>query len=956
MEKNEKLLQEAFFKKESYADKAKRKLAQYEPQSDETLDRPGFGSIMSNVENKGIVVNDFDEAKKRLTGAFGASIGINTVKNMASRSIKSFPIIISDNVLPETSVMLKRLMEEQYAEYINLLISNQVIDLSAYTSSEKGNIAIQALDVLTGPDFGKKAIAKKALSGELSAEDFFKNFSAYNLVRNESKEYKTGVPLIDALLEDAMIVKPEDAQVLTEYMQTFSSDIAEILTEVKERDDEEASKEDPQYVTFSNFLTNIESKKSDIETRKNVFDIARGYKAGYSSEQRRRIENKNEEISELDERLAELNAIELADRTASDKLKIKELTAKKTILTKELSDLKSEDNKSGSFERLTSSDIVVDKEELKKSLDNSLGELLLNPKNEAIKDRFEKATFLLQSNRISGGEWIEYVVQRLGIPVSRDTRARVVTQFKARDVIDPENVDRPVSKSDARRIATNQIITGKILKPWLSFSSLEVLKAAAAGTAVGIGTAFATGALGASTLTSAGSALTALIATVTPFAPLIAGAAIGGIALWNSIKKRLEIKKSRKERKLAGWERVEALIMAMEEQQRDVIRLAQGPAASKPDYEKELSPQFLAMSSSDKTKNVDDKKEEVLSGEELKKELEKYSEGMSTLLKSAKPVSKSFLPESMLVADFSKETLTEAQEIFDDVMKELNEDREYKALLNEGLFDFLKSKSRRSSIPVQTKIPVKITKMYEYDKKAKPEVLVAPMFSTRQAYAYGSVEYDKRELRDRKYNTPLVLTIKFKERYGDEKFADNELVAVIGILGVITRVPSEEMAYILKSNAEGDTIKSFLKLDGNPENMVSDLLGVTKIKKDVENLAQSSDVWQNLEKVSRLAVTNKLAGKTSDNVANAHLVFSQKEIDDVKAEISVDYLNKIDLVRDLMKRYSTFTVMVANDASTILYIYDDMDNISWQKVTYDAFRNKDTGEQLDAALLKLGRM
>ena len=57
------------------------------------------------------------------------------------------------------------------------------------------------------------------------------------------------------------------------------------------------------------------------------------------------------------------------------------------------------------------------------------------------------------------------------------------------------------------------------------------------------------------------------------------------------------------------------------------------------------------------------------------------------------------------------------------------------------------------------------------------------------------------------------MTIRFKERYADGTFADNELVAVIGILGVITRVPSEEMTYILKENAEGHVVKGILKSD-----------------------------------------------------------------------------------------------------------------------------------------------
>ena len=45
---------------------------------------------------------------------------------------------------------------------------------------------------------------------------------------------------------------------------------------------------------------------------------------------------------------------------------------------------------------------------------------------------------------------------------------------------------------------------------------------------------------------------------------------------------------------------------------------------------------------------------------------------------------------------------------------------------------------------VQTTIPVGLELKYEYDTKKTPDVLVAPKFSTRSQYAYGSVEYDKR--------------------------------------------------------------------------------------------------------------------------------------------------------------------------------------------------------------------
>jgi hypothetical protein len=62
------------------------------------------------------------------------------------------------------------------------------------------------------------------------------------------------------------------------------------------------------------------------------------------------------------------------------------------------------------------------------------------------------------------------------------------------------------------------------------------------------------------------------------------------------------------------------------------------------------------------------------------------------------------------------------------------------------------------------------------------------------------------------------------------------------------------------------------------------------------------------------------------------------------------------LSASLMKRYSAMSIMIANDTSERLYIYDNPENISWDVVPYNALRNKDTGDQLTSALMKIGRL
>jgi hypothetical protein len=450
MKRNDKILQEAFFKKSSYADKLKRKFPQYEPQDKLSVDQPGFGAI---IDPDTRVVTDAKEAKKRLTGAFGVVIGSNSVKNIASRAVKSFPIVISDNIEPETSVMLKRLFEEQYAEYINLLISNQVIDISAYTSGEEGNIAIQALDTLSGVEFGNKKIARQASKGKLDANDFFKNISAYSLIRQENKEYKTGVPILDSLLEGAAILPQEKAMLLSEYMTTYPEELVILEDDnntptPRERQSPKQAQSD--YVTVSDYLRNIDNiDKNKADARKDIFKDASGH-------------------------------------------------------------------------GLKKPSILINPKEMNDALDITVAEMLLNPKNEKLKDRFEKATFLLQSNRISGNEYIEYLIMRLGIPLSDKVRRQLVTKFKEEYVRDPELPSIVINKKDAKRLFTNQKIVGRELRSITSTTFEAILKATAR-----IGTT-AAGAVG-GYLVGGGSTASLAAAGGTSLSSLAGAAGIGAI-------------------------------------------------------------------------------------------------------------------------------------------------------------------------------------------------------------------------------------------------------------------------------------------------------------------------------------------------------------------------------------------------------------------------------------------
>jgi hypothetical protein len=907
MKENNKAISEAFFKKESYADKLKRKLPQYQPQDVRDEDRQGFGSIMSPTQN-GLAVTDPREAGKRVVSALGASIGVNSVRNMASRSIKSFPIVISENVDPETSVMLKRVLEEQYAEYMSLLISNQVVDITSFQTGEKeGNIAIQALSSVSSEDEAKM-LARKVAAGEVEPEDFLRNLTAYNLVRNEGKEYRSGNKTLDTLLEGAVIVPSSEARGIIEFMVNYSDEIVSL----NEATDDEKKNEDNREES-----NNSNNKKSGEKgERKTLKDFLR--------------DDLSLSPAEAEKRLNVINKLRgfKADGTAKQ-------PGMRTP---------------GSFNRMMSPEIFLDNGEVQDTINSSLGEILLNPRNAAIRDRFEKASFLLQANRIAGVEWIEYVTKRLGIPVSRQVRQRVVREYMIADVIDPNNPIRRISRRDINRIAQNRRTTERTLLDILTTEGRTILTAALTLAAVGGGTAAASAIAGGglagtgAALSGAGAAasswFTSLAATLGIGATNILGnslllgtvvgvpaAAIAGIvsAILYARSKRIQ-----KYSRIQGWERVEALILEMEEQQKSVRKLSVVDEV-RPEYEKSFK---------SATDFVEDNA--IATSAEIDKALGDYHDYLGALMGKAKPrpssVNEDYSPIEFTQAEMA-EMLEETQQF---VKVALDENKEHEALvLSEAL--------------ISTDMPIELvaTQKYEYDTKKAPDVLVVPKFTTRSQYAYGSTEYEKKDLKDRKYNAPLLMTIKFKERFDDGKFSDNELTAVIGILGVITRVPSKEMEYILSSNAENRTVRGILEPDGDPAEMISNIIGINKIKKDVDSLPISKDVWQNLERVSRLAVANSLAGRKNDNIANAHIVFAQKEIDNVRADMSVDYLKDISLVKSLLKRYSAFTIMVANDVSERLFIFDSPSNVNWDVVPYSSFRNKDSGDQLNAMLSKM---
>ena len=149
-------------------------------------------------------------------------------------------------------------MEDQYAEYINLLVSNQVVDLGAFeTGSEEGNIAIQALDTISGTDFSSTRIADKAAAtGKFSTDDIFTNTPLYNLLRENKISIQTEDELLNTLFENALVVPSDNADTLVEYVIANSNEMLDEATIFDLPASTKSDAKDEKIVDLSQYLKN----------------------------------------------------------------------------------------------------------------------------------------------------------------------------------------------------------------------------------------------------------------------------------------------------------------------------------------------------------------------------------------------------------------------------------------------------------------------------------------------------------------------------------------------------------------------------------------------------------------------------------------------------------------------------------------------------------------------------
>lgn len=902
MKSNERFLQEAFFKKTTYQDKLNKKLPAYTPYGDPKS--PASASF---------AISDASELRRRLTSGLGVSFANNSIKAMSNKAIKTFPIIVSDTLEPETIVMLKRYLEEQYADYINLMISNKVIDIADFkTGQDNGNIAIQAIDSISGPDFSSDRVARKARdTGSVGISDFLTNVPIYNLLRQESCNITCGNDLVDTLLEGAMIVPSENV-----------ADLIQIITEFE--------KPTPREEDANGKATGREPL--DVSKKYEYLNKEKVDKDGNTARKRELIQR-----SELDKKSSGYDDGEtLAGLTS----------ARATVLGVA--------GKNGRVLGATS--------RLEKIMDRTTADIIYAPGNEHIRDRFEKASVLLVSRKISGQEYCNYLRTRLGVPVSGSIAAQICSVYRASDVQyrTSENLNKVQVKWINKSLDDTSPEYFKAMNK-IGRSTLGFILGASAGAGVGTyaGIKLLNHAKDNVTLKPQdpptqpdkpqqpdepiqpeNNPILLAVAQAPIWAVPLAGALAGtglAIAIRAFIKARLKAKKKKENLlKTEGWERVEKLIDDMDQNWRELKLKVTGST-----HNINKQPQ---KKDDDKTVK-DEKDEETISKKEYDdaiRKMKEFKDKLEKALKQGKPINES----EYSITDGFILTESEWNETIELIREGFNDDPELKRLMEAELLD--ETLLSEKPITIDDYLGKVKSKQIVYDPK---EMMVTPAYSARSQYAYGSAEYDRREAKDRKYNAPLIMTIRFKERLDDGKFADNEMTAVIGILGVVIRVPSDEMKTILKSNAEGNTLKGFLG-SSTIGNTIADLLSTTKLKSDVEKLPISADVWHNMEKIGHLALANKLGGKQAHNISNAHIIFSQKEIDDLRNETGIDYIKDKKLAEQLLKRYAAFSVMIANDPSERVYVFDDPDNISWNVIPYSAIRNRDSSDQLTSALIR----
>lgn len=971
---NEEALSELFgFHKKTDLEKLHDREAQYTPvKGDGSL--PATGGISSGS----IAVSDPEELSKRLTQAIGMAVGTHNVKTMAGKALKTFPIIISDDVDPKTAVMLKNAMEEQYASYLQLLISNEVINMTDLDMNDKSqSLALQALKNTDSNDFGTEPIAHKMQSGNFSVNDLGKNIPVFPLIK-QNEGYTTNAKGMAALFENSIIVPQNEEKKAIEALQEMvmntpifavsdiAMDINNISASIKSG-------------------TNLTADQYDRLTRtilKNIKDAITNGNLTLNATESSTLDS----VTNAAAANPVLNDFNANFVTSAATLPIR------TSFARLLDAIANFASRTGRGPSLYNGMHTIDREnvvpdtlsngpsaifDLKGNavaLNKSVADILSrnDPVSKELNVKFSEATYLLASKRISGDEYYAYLTDRLGIPVNDKVHGQLITDYPSNSVIVSSDMSTGSSSIKAMKsINLSQLyknindarVPNELIKKITRITLKDVWDVAKSGVIRGTASAGAGAGLGALIGLFGGPVGVGLGASV--------GAGVGALAgvassLWSKIHQKMKIKKAARSGALytlksqgsltAGmkkWQRVEDLIDALERNRYLSIHTGHsvfgdiGGYETTAEKEKQKEDAYQKYIATGDARDIDQFEKADASA------FSKFNRETTNVLKSVKASNEpmALYSESVSYNDYFKESseyYSYVEPFAEEVEAEM--DPSDLTLLTESYNEILNEKSvyTISTVTPGQLIP-RTTKLKLNDKYSS----LIPGFATKGLEQYGSVDYDRKSMSDRRYNEPLIITVHFKDIYADDRSVNNQMTAVIGILGVITRVPSDEMTKVLEANTKGTTLGIF---SGDQPNNAKSLISsvFAGFKDDVKNLPVSGKIWKDLSKVSAIAAANVLTGN-SGNVANAHIVFSQKEIDNVKHDTGIDYLKDAKAAAKLMKRYSAFEIDICNDALQIVYTYSDPDNVSWDAVPYSAYQGKSQGDQLSSALMQISR-
>lgn len=304
----------------------------------------------------------------------------------------------------------------------------------------------------------------------------------------------------------------------------------------------------------------------------------------------------------------------------------------------------------------------------------------------------------------------------------------------------------------------------------------------------------------------------------------------------------------------------------------------------------------------------------------VSKPIEKANEFISKLdqYKTAEEAMKDF--------DFSKNNIAGKIPGLDDLDELYTVSTGFKTLFEEVEKEYAEDKINlqevfgggKHTITLSKPIEVKAVNTYNLKNK-QDETFIIPAYTIGNQLLYGQVEVERDANKERRYNEPIWLKIRFVERYSMLKndAIDNTYTATIGIKANISRVPSSEVEYVFKSNAEKVSFKP------------ADILG--KIKSD----SQLSRVWSQAK-----SIKNVLGSETFNNNFNGAAVLSPVIIASTKeattniAETAdFNYIKKPELAVKLMNKYNAGAICLIDPIQEIYYLIDN-ENESWDRVPF----------------------